>query len=191
MKPADLTSDIIRRLLESFIDHTRDLHVEPAGDDQLIEWLIEVHQDDQRKVIGAKGSHIKALKFIVSELGLAVGADYRLKLRDRPTPEFPERSAPKLAKAYDVTAAATLLADLLIQLTPSNPGKINVVCTNGRPGPKNPLAFSFIITPSEAAATVLAKQDEAGDQTLLGAVGTIFRAYANREGVAFKLEVAP
>lgn len=190
MTHLDRISDLIRRLLESFLDHSRDLHVEINGEGQVIEWVIEVHQDDQRKAVGAQGCHIKALKFIVAEIGLTAGADYRVLLRDRPKPEFPERSAPKLAKSYNETAATQLLHEVIKEITGSDL-RIEAIVTNATATPRNPLACTFIIYAGVMSRKKLAKQDDAGDQTLLGAIGTIFRAYANREGVAFKLEVAP
>ena len=66
---------LIREVIASFIDHQNYLSFseEPYC-------VVQVHADDQRKVIGKGGSHIMALQHLMQELGRARGRSYSLRL---------------------------------------------------------------------------------------------------------------
>ena len=55
---------LLTQLLKAIIDHPEDLRIETKEFQGRIEWRVRVHIDDQGKVIGKKGAHIKALQFL-------------------------------------------------------------------------------------------------------------------------------
>lgn len=183
MNNIDQTEQLLRQLIESFTYYPRDLHIEPKGVSALIDFVVECHELDQKLCIGHKGSHIKALALITALMGKADEATYRFVLVDRviqPT----ERSEPKLADRYDAEPARVLLLELLKYVFDETP-KIEVSAILQQ----KPLSYTFGIRCATAKdLAMLTERSRSDVMTLEAALGTLFRAWANKDGVAFKIE---
>ena len=193
MTTTDTHADLITRLLESYVHDRQGLHVEPAESDdgRKVDWMIEVAPDDQKLAVGAKGRHIKALKFIVREIGLRSGCEYNVILKPQVTDS--RRIAPKLTRGYDYTPAQDLLCELLAALLPcaNCPAEVSVAVLNSMATPFNPLAYSFAIKASNHDAGLLGRvSSESDGMSLLDAIRWLFLAYGQRDGVTFKMELA-
>lgn len=185
----DQIKDLLRRLLEAFIDHPSDLTVDAKELPGRVDWKIKVHADDYGKVAGRQGAHIQALQFIVSKLGEVIGEDFRLALREPDPGPRRGRSPEKKARSYDPSDASLLLQELLgeiLQLPPQ-------VEVDQAETPDGYLLFTFKIKPElhQDHDALIAHDEMFEGQTLIAALQTLFRAYANREGVIFQLEEAP
>lgn len=181
MNHIEQTEDLLRRLMESYLFFPRDLHIEPKGDGARTDFVVEVHPDDQKLAIGYRGCHIKAMFLILALIGRAEKKDYRFVLVDR-VPQLSERAAPIQAQRYDPFPARNLLLETLKAIFEDTP----IVEMTGSDFP--PLNYTFLIRcAGENDWLRLTSSIRRDDLTLEGALGTIFRAWANKDGVVFKI----
>lgn len=176
---------LIRTIIEKFIDYPSSLMIEPKEQPGMVYWTIKGHADDQSKLVGKQGAHYQAMLVIIAELGNALETQYILKRYLEPDPA-PRRDSmqKKTVTQYDPAEAEELLIQILTSIAVGE-FAVNTI-------PLSPTAFTFsIITPARADYNLLtvASEKRTNPMTLIGAIGTIFRAYANREGVRFNLEV--
>ncbi len=81
--------ELIRQTVASFISHSHALQItcqESKNGDAT--WVMRSHPEDEPKIVGTNGSHIKALTFLVETLGLSQAKDYKFQFvteRHNPT----------------------------------------------------------------------------------------------------------
>lgn len=181
MNHIEQTEELLRKLMESFLFFPRDLHIEPKGEDGRIDFVIEVHPDDQKLAIGFRGCHIKAMHLILHMIGRAEKKDYRFVLVDR-VPQQSERAAPQIAQRYDPLPAKALLLELLKAVFDYTP---IIEMTRSEVAP---LTYTFsIICATEHDWLRLTTKTGRDAINLEGAIGTIYRAWANKDGVVFNI----
>jgi predicted RNA-binding protein YlqC (UPF0109 family) len=177
--------DLIRRLLEAFIDHPTALIVDAKELPGRVDWKVKVHADDYGKVAGRQGAHIQALQLIVTCLGATIGEDYRLALLEPDPGPRRGRSPEHRARSYEPISAVLLLQDILGEILESDP-VVEVAESTAADGT---LCFTFRIKPaSQQDRATLCESPEPGEPTLITALGALYRAYANKDGVTFILE---
>ena len=179
---------IIRSLVESFIDHPTQLRIETTPHPGVLYWLMQFHADDHSKAVGKRGAHYDALKLLIAEIGRANDTQYVLRRYREPEPtdrsENMRRGCPE---EYDPTRATHILTGLLEHL---HLGDFQVHAN--QVAGEHPLSFGFTIhtrTALDYKALTVPREDNALPMTLVGAIGTLFRAYGNRNGVKFTVEV--
>lgn len=155
-----------------------------------VDWFVSIDIDDQGKVIGKKGIHVKALQFLIGLFGLKYGQQFRLTVHDPIPGHRSKDNPPRTADSYDSGQAEALLYDLLDELL-SNDGTV-IEITRGKDGGR--MSFEFRIDASTEADYVrlvhVCDPIGRGDsQTVVAALGTLFRAYALRDGVNFTVRV--
>lgn len=181
------TLELVRALVSSYILHPKKLILEGSEIEGRIFFEMKAAFDDQPKLIGKSGSHIKALRFLLREIGLAQNVDINLTLLE-PTPgPRGEPQAPKAVSFYEPKEAHELLERAACALVL---GQVRVDCAK-IPGDR-PCSYLFTITPRDMpdyADLITPDDDDPEAQTVIGAIGTLFRAFANKAGVQFKIEV--
>jgi predicted RNA-binding protein YlqC (UPF0109 family) len=188
MHDREKTKKLLTRILRGITERTDDVKVTFENIPKLTQWYIKVHPEDQGKVRGRQAAHIIALQYIVQEIGWAHEEVQRVTLLESDTRIAGHRSPLRMASSYNPMDAHELLHDILTAILAS-PFKINV---RTDPDATTPLAYDFHITTTtdEDQAAMLEPYDDDPDKnTLMTTLGTLWRAYANREGVAFSISI--
>lgn len=188
---------LIRRLIESFIDYPKSLRIDVSTRSGTSYVLMQCHASDHAKMVGKAGSHFHALRVIISELGTQAGTIY--KLCRYLEPEFGQRSARTdqvVAAAYNTAPACDLLAAIFAELCSGQ------YAIDADPQPQTAdgrLSYHLnVIIGDETDYNTLTRYAAPIEQiptnaeapmTIIGAIGTIFRAYANRAGVRFAVQL--
>lgn len=181
------TLELVRALVSSYILHPKKLLLEGSEVDGRVYFEMRAAFDDQPKLIGKQGSHIKALRFILREIGLGQEVDYNLTLLEPIPGARGEPEKPKPVSFYETKEAHELLERAAQSLVR---GQVRVDCAR-IPGDR-PCSFLFTITPRDLvdyADLITADDDDPEEQTVIGSLGTLFRAFANKAGVQFKIDV--
>ncbi len=140
---------------------------------------------------GKRGAHYDALKLLLTEIGRAHDIQYVLRRYKEPDPAERQDNMHRTQPDYfDARPARDNLSKILEQL---NIGQFQVTMTGGaRPTPFAPLEFIFTITTrttEDYNTLTVPREDNALPMTMVGALGTLFRAYGNRNGVKFAIDV--
>ncbi len=87
--------ELIRETCAAFISHPNALQItcqESKNGDAT--WVMRSHPEDEPKIVGTNGCHIKALTFLVGMLGLIEGKDYEFEfVTERHNPTRKTKSA--------------------------------------------------------------------------------------------------
>lgn len=172
------TAAVVRDLIASFSDHPGALAVDVAAVGQDTLFTVRPSPKDKGKVIGRKGCHVRALKAIAGAAGARAGATYLLVVVDGAD----KNGEPNRGDEYDPNRIADILARTVQLVAGSGPvAAVDAV---------NPQSFTFTIRASSPEdLRVLGCCVEAG--TLAGAIDTLLRAHAGREGVKFRSQIIP
>jgi predicted RNA-binding protein YlqC (UPF0109 family) len=149
-------------------------------------WEMTCAPEDRGKLIGARGSHARAFAFLVAKMGAAEGERWEFKLE---TERGESVSEPPVArpKWHDPKPAHELLDRALAEL-PLRQFAVEAP----RPDESDPLFFHFDIrVPDKGDRYALIGQERHGDasQSVLNALGTLFRAMGRKLGVAYQINV--
>lgn len=182
---------LLTQLLKAIIDHPEDLRIETKEFQARVEWRVRVHIDDQGKVIGKMGAHIKALQFLFACIGYATNVQYRIQVLEPEEPRRGPENDPREAMTYDTGEAEALLFELLDDVFGNDEARITIAQSTKSLIP----SFTFCIDPVTEGNRMKLEtpMDWAGrgePMTVVGAIGTLFRAYARKEGVGFMIEAA-
>lgn len=188
-------TDLIRRLIESFIDHPQSLRIETSDRNGHVYFLMQCHADDHPKMVGKGGSHFHALRLIIAELGKQAETSYKLCRYQEPEPApRRERSASKMVTSYSPDDACRLMEAIFANLCAGQ----YAVEAEMNPALR-PLTYTINITTRDSAdyialtryasSTEHIPENAESPMTIIGAIGTLFRAYANRDGVRFSVQL--
>jgi predicted RNA-binding protein YlqC (UPF0109 family) len=181
-------NDLLRALVETFIDHAHALSISAKEVPGAVYWTMQGHADDYGKLVGKKGAHVNALTLLVASLGTAADQLFTFKLLE-PEPA-PRRAAspPKQATHYDPRPARELLCRILENLG------LGQFAVEAKPTPsgKTPIEVLFEIsvrTEEDYRALTVAADNSSEGLSVIAALGTLFRAHANKGGIRTQLEV--
>ncbi len=186
-EPTRTTLELVRTLVSSYILHPKKLLLTGSEIDGRVYFEMRAVADDQPKVIGKLGSHIKALRFLLKEIGLGQDTHYTLNLLEPIPGAKGETPRPKDVTKYEIKPAHELLDRAVALLVL---GQARVDCDR-IPGDR-PCSYLFTVTPrdyADYADLITPDPDDSDKLTVVNALGTLFRAYANRDGVQFKIDI--
>lgn len=182
------TSRLLRALIELIVDRPADLTVDylvlPAG---RIDFRVLPNINDQGKVVGKQGAHVKTLKFLLAQIGEAAGQQFVLRLeQDDAGKREPSAGRPL---AFGNAARYVKVLRELIDALFENEVEIRL--------DMEPLGsateYLFRLYPMEAADYArLVEVQPAGEfqgQSLAVALATLFRAAGLRDGEDCRVEV--
>lgn len=180
---------LLRDLVGSYVDHGDELQVDAREHPGAVYWSIRGHAEDYGKLVGKGGAHFEALRTLIGAIG---DAREELHVLNRfEEPEAARRRRPSdlaPAESYDADPAVMLLSRILENLV----GDFNLA-SNVRANRDPRIPFKLFVT---LTITVRTEEDHAelvtskSGSTVVGALGALFRARANREGVAIQIDVA-
>jgi predicted RNA-binding protein YlqC (UPF0109 family) len=187
-------ADLFRDLVGSYTSKPDELELFIKEVPGAVYFKFRVHGDDHRVAVGSKGSHVDALSLIFSEIGENAGAPLVLTLlepdvrspRNMPLPPV----TPKIR--FNFMPAQALLIRLInalgvVEVKFEVEEKIDL-----ERKAQAEIMFKIFVRSSDdyARLTVpMAQKYGAKIPALIAALGTLFRAYAMKEGVRFDLEV--
>lgn len=180
--------DLLRLLVESFIDHPNHLSVVAKDYRDAVYWEFRAHTDDHPKIVGKRGAHVHALSLLVRKIGLARETVYYFELLEPEPGRRREASPPKAVEAYDAGPARKLLEDILTEL---GLGQFAIEVLSKPFSESGPLQYRFeiILRTEEDYAALTVPEPSNPNATTIGALGTLFRARARKDGVVIDLEV--
>jgi hypothetical protein len=145
-------------------------------------WVIRGDEQDDPLLIGVDGAHVRALEQLVAQFGAARGEDWTLRLVTETEPRERERNPRKIAISYEPEPIRALLERLIAELAVAN---YRVTVDTGT-GPRDLLTFIFRVHVKDAAdALDLTTAKPPNGLTTIGAISTLFRAIARKNGVDF------
>lgn len=182
--PAVQIETMLRNLIASIVFREESIEINRDEFVGHVSWLTRVHAEDTGKIVGREGTHLKAFTLVVKESAKFLGDEklQRFKVLDPLPAAFQERSSPK-AKDYNPEPAKTRLEEVLVCVGVQE-FKIGSTCL--RPDMDGTLRFEFSIqvrTEDDYNLLTVAPQIGNDDATVIGAIGTIFRAGARRDGI--------
>lgn len=175
-------TELLRAIVLSFIDHPGAVRLTAKEMPGGVYWELQVHPDDMPKACGKMGTHIRAMKFLMAQIGARQRMKYSLKLLEpEPGPVRPA-SPMKSVTSYDCRKAHELLVRALYQVT----GMQEAVEIEE----EGTTSFCFAIVIRDKAHYVrigVPPDDYDPSMTVIGALGTLWRAYAKKEGVTLRI----
>lgn len=186
----DNCAPIIERLLMALVDDKRSVELNANCLPGRINWLFRVNINDTGKVIGKGGSHLRALQLIVRQIGRAAGEEWTANPLD-PTGDKREGQAgsaltPKThSNREDRELLCELLTALQIQAEVLSAGTV-----------KDGFVFKIEAAGQQHLAALLESHKVdyklngemmVEEANLQGALGSLFRAIARRQGVRYRL----
>jgi predicted RNA-binding protein YlqC (UPF0109 family) len=170
---------MLEMLIAAFTDHRESINVTMRELSISVAYTIRVHDEDQGKVIGKGGLHIRAIKHLMQKAGRSVGLAIRVTLQtdeERRSIGAPFRNNPD----YDPKPAVELLKSVVASLT-ANPAVVTAE--------KADEAIYFQIGLASAEDfNEFHLQDET-NMTTKTALEALWKAYGNKEGAVFYVDV--
>ena len=80
MRKGPVPSEVVRYILEHWVDHPEEVQVEQEERYREITVFIKVHPDDYGKVIGKEGRILEAIKSVASSIGAKINRKITLSL---------------------------------------------------------------------------------------------------------------
>lgn len=189
------TKTVLRDLVARFTEHPEALEItaQVAPPDEQTHnwscfWMMKGHPEDESKLVGKDGAHVRALEFLVSRFGVARLEVHTFRLITKRKPEPRPQAVPNTAMSYDPQPTADLLSRILAEL---DLGEFLVRVGPGS-GARNKLTFLFEILVRDGLdqRILTVRADPNADETIVGAIGTLFRAIAQKDGVRFDIKVS-
>ncbi len=187
-------ADLFRDLVAAYTSKPDELELHIKDVPGAVYFKIRAHGDDQPALVGTRGSHVDALSLIFSEVGEAAGAPLVLTLLE-PDVRSPRRMQlppvpPKIR--FNFMPAQALLIRLINALGISEVSFEVMERLDIDRKAKAEIEFKIFVRSSddyEKLTVPMTAKYGAKIPTLIAALGTLFRAYAMKEGVIFELRV--
>lgn len=183
------TETILRDLIASFTTHPEAVQIDAQLAPGSAYWMVKGHPEDEPILVGKQGSHVRALAFLVYSFGAARKEHHTFRLITEQAPRVRPPMQQLAAMRHKPEPARLLLVRLLEELYI---GSFRVEVGPGT-GPRSALTFVFAITVQDSrdynALTVSAAEPRT-DETIIGALGTLFRAIAKKNGVRYELAIS-
>lgn len=180
------TAALLRSLIELLVDRPADLTVDYRMMHGRVDFIVMPNINDQGKVVGKQGAHVKALKFLLARIGESAGQQYVLRLDEDPWGKRePEKPKPEAPPTYSYAKHLMVLGDILKAFHP----EWTDVSVTAVPGQRYVFRIS---TASGLDYGLLVSQRQGGEfegQSLVTALGTLYRAAGLRDGVEMRIEV--
>jgi predicted RNA-binding protein YlqC (UPF0109 family) len=188
MTDTEQTESLLRDLVSRFVEKPDALRIaKQEAQDGSCYFVLAGDPDDGGRLAGKEGSHVDALALIVFAFGKANGRAYTFRLVNGPRPEFRAKLEPRAAVEYDAEPARELLGRVLAAM---DLGEFAVDVGPGA-GSRHALTFVFTVRVKDVRDQLALTNpiDPNSPDTLVGALGTLFRAIAKKDGVRMNLVV--
>lgn len=179
------TEDLIRRIITAITYHPECLEIKHTEFKGAVYWTVKAHADDQPKIIGKGGTHVRALAFLVAEIGLRSDSMYKFKLTEPEHGQRSESTKPTTPQIYSPKKAA----DTILEVVEAIFGKDSATIKIPTQSPYDHV-YDFEIQMrdiSDVPDLRTPYEDDQYEMTIIGCLGTLWRAWAKRDGVDFTI----
>lgn len=174
--------DALQDLIRALASEPDRIDLEVAVLPRRLNFFVRPPINDAGKLIGKQGTHVAALSVVAAAMGDRFDAEWTFHVREPEDGARRPRVTPPADPArHDPTADLDLLRRVL------------EAC--GGPGyevgaePEGDAAWAFVVrSETHAEHEVLAGQRPPNGETLVSALGTLFRAVGRRQGVAYRIQ---
>lgn len=111
--------DFMERLIRAFTKHHKQIEFETQTHGANVFVAVRVHRDDHPRMVGSKGSHIRALNVIATLWGIVNGVTARFSLQEPNTGEKKPLVDFKAARKWDSAPVVQLFGDTMRAIYPS------------------------------------------------------------------------
>lgn len=181
------TTTLIRDIAAAFVDHPEQIDCRSQASEDAVYFAMRGALADEGKLVGAQGAHVDAMTLLVSEFGKSEGHTFGFLLMTTGTrtdrPKAPERQASGHSPAPAQSLMVRILErihiggfDVSVAFSETYVFTIKV----------NALQDYIKLTVSQPFKRPSGTQQE---MSIVGALGTLFRAIARKEGVRYAISV--
>lgn len=181
-------TDLLRDIVAGIVGRPEAIEIASQPAPGTCYWMLRVAPEDDGKAIGTEGAHARALAVLIDAWGRAEGEvhTFRLITHERRSDRSPDKIKDVLT--FDPEPARLLLSRVLLNL-PLDGFAIDV---GPGAGARDTLTFSFTIrvaSDGDRRELLRPRKFEGRENTVIAAIGTLFRAMARKSGVAFEITV--
>ena len=183
------TLGTLRKVIEGFIDHPDKLLLVATEHDGSVFWTLRGAGDDQPKLVGRRGKHVRAIRILIEHCGRRADEVYRFKLFEPEDGERKEENQDRIATAYDPEPARALL-ERAAALALGSPVQVTAHETAGQ----RPPFYRFRAHVADLhALNLLVEEDESGQNpcSLFEALAMLWAARGRKDGVRIAVETGP
>lgn len=186
---AELASrkELLKELVGAYVNRPSEIALvaNPSADGSVY-WAMQGASDDEGILIGAAGTHVNALKFLVEELGAANEGVWTFRLITEGRPRQRTTNGHRDGLMHDPKPARDLLSRLIAEFV-EDEFAVEIAPPNG---PVNNLSFTFKVRVRDAADyRRLTIPKTADGYAIVSALGTLFRAIAKKAGARYQIDV--
>jgi predicted RNA-binding protein YlqC (UPF0109 family) len=176
------TEELLRDLVSRFVDHPDALEIAHQVAEGSTYFVLKPHLEDEGRLIGSSGSHVRALSFFVASLGRAHRTKYTFRLLTAGEPQTRRREELDVLK-HDPEPSFLLLERILDAFRVED---YDVGVSPGS-GERDSLTFVFAVKVSVAWYDFFTVPGRDNPMTIAAALGTLFRAIAKKAGVRYQI----
>jgi predicted RNA-binding protein YlqC (UPF0109 family) len=180
--------DLVRELAGFYVGSPENVGVRfQEAKDGSVYFAMRGSPEDDSRLVGRAGCHVNALTFLIERAGAAQSRAFTFRLITHPDGASP-MYGPRDVLDYDPRPARDLLCRWLSALGVED---FSVEIDSGA-GPRRSLFFNFdvkIRDRAKAESLTHSAPHVPGDLSVVGALGTIFRAIAKQSGVRFQIRL--
>lgn len=182
------TKEVLRDVIAAFSTHPAALRIDaephPTKENVTL-WQVRGAPEDEPVHVGKKGSHVRALAVLVHHFGKAQGTVFTFTLHTKRAPMERPAMRPRAVEKHNPEPQRLLLARLLEECDLAA-FRVDVV---SRPSSNLSFELRVVVTSPDDYSTLTVPEDSRSTETLVGAIGTLFRAIGKNLGVEFEVAV--
>jgi predicted RNA-binding protein YlqC (UPF0109 family) len=181
-------TDLIRAIVAGIVAKEDAIEIASQPATGSCYWMMRVAPEDDSKAIGKDGAHARALALLIDAWGRAENEVHTFRLINNEERIERPPDKPRDVMSFDTTPARELLSRVLSNLS------LDGFAIDVGPGSgiRDTLTFMFTIrvaTDADHRELLRPRNGRGRENTLIAAIGTLFRAIARKNGVAFELVV--
>lgn len=183
---AQALAELVRDLARLYVGTPASIEVKfQQAADGPVYFAMKGDRTDDSRLVGREGCHVDALAYLIEAIGKRESRVFTFRLITDPDRAEPWQG-PRDALEYDPRPAREVLCRWLEALGVE---KFSVEVGPGD-GARTSLSYNFNVKiPDREKAESLTKSTE-GDLSIVGALGTLFRAVSKQAGVRFQIRLA-
>ncbi len=190
MTHSDKITELLRALVSNYVDRPEELVLNnQESSDGACYFALQGALGDEGKLIGQRGSHVRALTFLIELMGSAQRRPWTFRLVTKGSPQRRVENEPRDVVTHDPRPHRDLLCRILEAIGCSVFG-VEVGPGNGA---RHSLTFIFTVRIPVSAelerikSAIHADGRKDDDLTIANAIETLFRAIAKKSGVRYQI----
>lgn len=188
MTDIDQTQDLIHDLLASFTAKPEEIAIEVKEHPGRVYWVVKACGEDTPRIVGRSGAHLKALQFLVREIGKSLDSTHSLELLDPEPGMRPDEPKEPTATSHDPSREVVLLQNLVEALGVSE-SKVEAFLRPERLDGRLYFDLNVWVRDDQDYKLLTVPPSVKSKATVVEALGVLFRAGAKRNGIRINIVV--